>query len=167
MKSLKFQFFGIITILFLYGCTNEGNGIGPYGSAHSHVDFKVYILGNQINFNLPKYQVMEDLTHVENNDGDLIHTHATGITLGYFFKSLGFKLTDKCFILDTGNKYCDLGDATLKVYLKSPQSGWETLYDHSDYILQDRDKILVSYGVDSEDKIKTQLDSVTDKAKNT
>jgi hypothetical protein len=167
MKKYSILILISIAILALYGCSNVRNNIGSYGSAHSHMDLKVYILSKQINFNLPKYQVMEDLTHVENNDGDVIHTHATGITLGYFFDSLGFKITSDCFILDTGNKYCSLGQATLKVYLKAHNSDWEILSSPSEYILQDLDKILVTYGADSEEEIKTQKDSVTDKARYT
>jgi len=155
----------IILTFFLVGCS-EKTSLGPYGSTHTHMDFKVYVLGNQVNFDLPRYQVMEDLTHVENNDGGMIHVHATGLTLGYFFKSLGFGLTD-CFILDTGNQYCDLGKATLKVYLKSAGSDWEQLSSPVDYILQDLDKILVTYGSEDEEEIKKQQESVTDKAKHT
>jgi len=152
-----------ILTLFLVGCSEKTN-FGVYGSTHAHMDFKVYVLGNQINFDLPRYQVMEDLTHVENSDGGVIHTHATGITLGFFLESLGFELTDDCFTLDIGNQYCSLGKATLKVYLKTQDSDWEQLYSPSNYILQDLDKILVTYG--SED-VKEQQESVSDKAKDT
>ena len=157
-------YLAIILTFFLVGCS-EKTGLGPYGSTHNHIDFKVYVLGNQINFDLPQYQVMEDLTHVENNDGGVIHVHATGMTLGYFFKSLGFGLGE-CFTLDTGNQYCDLGRATLKVYVKN-QADWEQIYDSTDYIIQDLDKILVTYGPEDKEEIRQQQDSVSDKAKDT
>ena len=88
MKTNKL-IYCLLTIfaLFLIGCTNK-ESFGPYGSTHSHADFKVYILGKPLNFNSPQYQVMEELTHIENNDGDILHVHATGLTLGYFLKSL-------------------------------------------------------------------------------
>ena len=108
---------------------------------------------------------MEDLTHVENNDGDVLHVHAIGITLGYFFESLGFKLTEDCFKLDAGNKYCNTGNAQLKVFLKSENGGWESLYYPADYVIQDLDKLLITYGKEDEEEIKKQMDSVTDRAR--
>lgn len=154
----------MIPALFLISCTAKEN-LEPYGSTHIHADFKVYILGKPIDFNSPKYQVMEALTHVENGDGEVIHIHATGITPGYFFKSLGFGLTDECFALDTGNKYCNSAKATLKVYLKNRSSNWEQIYYPSDYVMQDLDRILVTYGSEDNKQIKEQQSTVTDKAK--
>jgi len=167
MKKTKFiSFLVIISTLFLISCTNKDN-FGPYGSIHNHADFKVYILGKSLNFNLPRYQVMEDITHLENNDGDLLHTHATGITLGYFLGSLGMNLNNECITTDTGNQYCNLGKATLKVYTKNQFSNWVQIYDPDDYVINDLDKMLVTYGSESEDEIKKQQESVTDKAKST
>jgi len=164
-KDMVFLILAIILTFFLVGCS-EKTSLGFYGSTHTHMDFKVYVLGNQINFDLPQYQVMEDLTHIENNDGGVIHVHATGMTLGYFFKSLGFGLTDDCFILDTGNQYCNLGKATLKFYVKN-QADWGQIYSPADYILQDLDRILVTYGSEDEEEIQQQRESVSDKAKDT
>ena len=162
MKKLIY-FLIIIFVLFLVGCTS-GNRIGPYGSTHSHSDFKVYILGKPLNFDSARYQVMERLTHIENNDGDVLHVHATGITLGFFLKSLGIDLNDECIKLDTGNEYCNLGKATLKAYVKSQNTGWVQIYDPAVYVINDLDKMLVSYGSESEEDIKEQQASVTDKA---
>ena len=106
MKNKKIILFVLMALLLILSACVKKNNFGPYGSTHMHADFKVYILGNALNFNSAKYQVMEDLTHVENIDGDVLHIHATGITLGYFFKSLGFELTRDCFKMDTGNNYC-------------------------------------------------------------
>ena len=155
----------LILLLFIISCKNKEN-FGPRGSTHLHADFKVYILGNPLNFNSPRYQVMEDLTHVESNDGDVLHVHVTGMTLGYFLGSLGLELTDECITLDTGNEYCNLGKATLKVYLKNQDSAWDQLYSPADYVINDLDKILVTYGPDAEE-IKQQQATVTDKSKNT
>jgi len=156
----------IITILFINGCSGKNN-FGPRGSAHNHADFKVYILGKPLNLNSPQFQVMEDITHLENNDGDLLHTHATGITLGYFLGSLGMDLNNECITTNTGNQYCNLGKATLKVYAKNQFSNWVQVYDPADYLINDLDKILVSYGSEDDEGINKQQESVTDKAKNT
>ena len=165
-KKISICFFSLLIFaLFLLGCDANKNNFGPYGSTHLHADFKVYILGNALNFNSPKYQVMDDLTHVENNDGNVLHVHATGIILGYFFKSLGFELTKGCFKMDTGNNYCKTGDAELKVFVKGENLEWEQLYYPEDYAIQDLDKILVTYGTEDEAEIKGQMSAVTDKAR--
>jgi len=54
----------------------------------------------------------------------------------------------------------------LKVYVKN-QADWEQIYDPADYIIQDLDKILVTYGSEDEEEIKQQQESVSDKAKDT
>ena len=110
---------------------------------------------------------MEDLTHIENNDGDVLHIHATGMTLGYFLQSLGLDLNNECITTDTGNQYCNLGKATLKVYTKNQFSNWVQIYEPADYIINELDKMLVTYGSEDEEGIKKQQESVTDKAKST
>ena len=164
MKITKIIYFLVIVFaFFLIGCS-EKNKLGPYGSIHSHADFKVYILGNPLNFDSSRYQVMEDLTHIENNDGDLLHVHVTGMTLGYFLQSIGLNLNNECITTDTGNQYCSLGKATLKVYTKNQFSNWVQIYDHADYVINELDKILVTYGSEDEEQLKIQQASVTDKA---
>lgn len=161
----KIIFFLLLIItIFIIGCSKKDN-IGPRGSTHIHADFKVYILGNQLNFNDARFQVMDQLTHVENNDGDTLHVHATGITLGFFFKKMGMELSNECLKLENGNEYCNLDKAILKVYIKSPNTEWEQLYYHADYLINDLDKILVTYGTETDEEIKKQQESVTDKAK--
>lgn len=155
--------FAFILLFMLVGCKAKNN-FGPLGSTHIHADFKVYILGNPIDFSLQKYQVKDELIHVEDGDGDVMHMHATGINLGYFFETLGMRIDKECITLETGNKYCNTGNAQFRVFLKSEDSGWEQLYYPADYVIQDLDKILVTYGAEDEESIKKQMESVTDKA---
>ena len=156
----------VIFLFILSGC-GTGNKFGPLGSTHRHADIKVYVLGKPLDFNSPKYQVMDKLTHVENNDGDVLHVHATGITLGFFLKTLGVELTEECIKLDAGNTYCNKANAQLKVFVKSTGTDWEQILYPSDYVIQDLDKILVTYGTEDEESIKKQMESVTDKAATT
>ncbi|MBI4009728.1 MAG: MoaD/ThiS family protein [Candidatus Aenigmarchaeota archaeon] len=148
----------------IWALTAPSTGIGAPGSTHIHQDFKVYVSGNAIDFSLGKYQKphLNAHVHLEGGDGDLIHVHATGVTMEFFLKSLGIKFEKDCLTMDTGDKYCNEGDKALKFYVNSkPSSEWEK------YVLKDGDKILVSYGNESEDQITQQLSSVTDKAKRT
>ena len=133
--------------------------LGAVGSEHTHQDFKIYIEGKDWDFSLPKYQVRARHVHVEGGDGDVIHKHATGVTVGYFLDTVGWKLTNGCLTTDQGNAYCNSEDKTLKFYLNG-----QNIDDLTNYEMRDLDKFLISYGSDSEEQIQSQLSSITNKA---
>ena len=164
MKNKKLiLFFGLgIFVLFLDGCSE--NEMGPLGSAHNHADIKVYLLGNAIDFSQQKYQVKDEKVHFENRDGDVVHTHATGVTLGYMFQTLKMDIDNTCLILDTRSKYCSDGNAELKAFVKGTGADWEQIYSPADYVIQDLDKILVTYGTEDEEGIQKQMEFVANKA---
>lgn len=168
MKGKKSGIFLLAALLIvLYGCSGAKNNFGPLGSTHIHADFKAYVLGSPIDFSIQKYQLKDKLIHVENGDGDVMHIHATGIDLGYFFKTLGMEIDNNCITLDSGNKYCNAENAKFRAFVKSENADWEQIYYPADYIMQDLDKILVTYGVEDEEGIRKQMESVTDKARAT
>lgn len=131
---------------------------------HSHADFKTYINGKAIDFSQEKYQSSEtkhlnEYVHLHDGNGEVIHKHKADVTLGLFFTSLKMDLTKDCLTLDTGDKYCSDAKNTLKMYVNGQKND-----QFGDYNMKDIDRILISYGSESEAQIKTQLDSVTDKA---
>ncbi len=138
--------------------------IGVVGGIHYHADFALYINGERYNFSQEKYMSMENkslsnFAHFHDMKGNIIHKHASGITLGFFLETLGMKLTDTCLSLDNGISYCNEGDKELKMYVNGKHND-----EFADYDIQDEDKILLSYGDESEEGIKRQIDSVTDEA---
>ncbi len=148
MKSKKLIITGIIIliiILIIYSIINSPK-IGVVGSAHEHANFMVFINGEEINFAFPQYMVKAREVHIENMNGVTIHTHATGITIGYFFNTLGFKFDDKCFITDKKEKFCNEEGKTLKFYVNGVEN-----YEYEDYEIKNDDKYLISYGDISED----------------
>ena len=158
MKNKVLIILLIIITLLLAGCSTSK--IGSLGSAHEHADFKVYINGEELNFSQLMYMVRSQYVHVENMDGNIIHNHATGITIGYFFNTMGIRFDDNCFVLDTGTSYCNQGDKTLKFYVNGERN-----YQYAEYEIRNSDKYLITYGNDSEEEIQKQLDSVTDHAR--
>ncbi len=167
MNCSKTAFAFIISsfVITAIGCSNsEINNFGPLGSAHKHADVKIYVLGDAIDLSQQKYQLKSSFVHFENWEGDVVHVHTTGMTLGYMFKTLGMKLNENCLKLDNGKKYCSLENAGLKVYAKSHDSEWGKINLPEDYAIQDLDRILVTYGAESEQEIKKQMESVTKKA---
>lgn len=136
----------------------------PEEKYHVHVNIAVLLGGNALDFRQEKYQSMETKEldsniHLHDGNGDLIHIHKQGATLGEFFTSLGMSLSADCFILDSGKKFCNDGNNTFKMYVNGkPDSRFGDLEP------QDLDRILLSYGHDSEGAVERQIDSVADTA---
>lgn len=152
------------TLIWALTSSSNPGGLGTPGSTHIHMDWKMYINGKPIDFSVSKYQKphINQHVHMEGGNGDVIHVHATGVTMGFFLNSIVLKLDKDCLLMDTGESYCNSGDKTLKFYVNGKPNS-----ELDKYILKNLDKILVSYGNDSEDVIKQQLASITDKAKQT
>ena len=134
------------------------SGIGPLRSTHQHADIKVYINGQSIDFSQRKYQVTTSFIHFEEGIGDVIHTHATGLTMGNLFKSIGSDLNSNCLVFD-GKSYCSSDGKTLRFYVNGKLNN-----QFASYALQDLDKILVSYGSENESGMQQQMASVTNLA---
>lgn len=134
------------------------SGIGPLGSIHEHADVKIYINGKAIDFSQRKYQVTTSFIHFEDGVGDVVHIHATGLTIGHLFKSLGGDLNNNCLVFE-GQSYCNENDKTLKFYVNGKQSN-----EFDNRIIHDLDKYLISYGNENEPEIHNQLNSITNLA---
>lgn len=131
---------------------------------HVHADFKVYLNGKAVDFSLAKYQSTEekhldDYTHLHDGDGEVMHFHKPSTTIGYFFKTLGMEFTKDCFILDSGEKFCTTPTSTLELWVNGKKN---ILMD--EYVITDLDRILITYGLPTDEERKKELESVTDKA---
>ncbi len=133
-------------------------GIGPLRSAHLHADVKVYINGQAIDFSQQKYQLKNSFIHFEEGIGDVIHTHATGLTIGHMLKSVGISFNNNCIVVD-GKNYCNEDGKKLKFYVNGQQYS-----EFDNYIIKDLDKYLISYGSENEEEIQKQLSSITNLA---
>jgi len=109
---------------------------------------------------------LSNFTHLHDGDGEIIHKHMSTITLGDFFSSLGMWFGEECFILDAdlpssdgGTEYCNDGEKTLKMYVNGQPN-----HEFGDYELSDLDRILITYGDETDEEIQSQIDSVGDRA---
>lgn len=138
--------------------------IGPLGSIHIHADLAVFLDGDEITPLQPKYYVRNQFVHVEAGvgPGTVIHMHATNVPLGFFLRSLGMNFNNECFRLDNGKEYCNEGDKSLKMFVKHAGGQWEQNRQFHTYVFQDLDKILITYGNETDNQIQLQEDSVTD-----
>ncbi len=153
MKTKNWIILSIIVLLiaWLGYSVFSGPQIGAVGSVHSHADFMVFINGEKINFALPQYMVKVQEVHIEDMNGVVIHKHATGVTLGYFLETLGFKFDEECFVTDKKEKFCNEGDKQLNFYVNGNRN-----LEYGDYSIMDDDKYLISYG-SSNENIQEQL----------
>ncbi len=127
-------------------------GAGPQGSAHVHAGILVKIFGDKFDFALPAYQIKTSWIHFEGQNGDTIHRHATGVDLGYLFDSMSIGLTDDCYVFPDDRQFCTDDDYTLKFYING-----EKVSGIRDYVVNENDRILVSYGAETEDEVDDQL----------
>lgn len=157
---------------------DSSSTIGILGSQHIHADWKVHINGIALDFfdkshmermrsNLPvsSFIHVDSGAPVPEKTGDVIHMHAEGIPLWIFFKSIEMDFNKGCITLgnkdlDNKEKYCNAGNKKLKFFVNGKENT-----EFENYVFNDLDKILISYGDENQEGIKNQLDSITDFAK--
>ncbi len=136
----------------------------PTAAYHIHFDLKVILNGTPINFSLAKYQAtakneLDPNVHFHDGNGKLVHIHKEGITLNELFSSLKMRLSNNCLVTDSGVSFCNTSSKSIKMFVNgNSNSNFES------YQPQDLDRILITYGADSDAQIKTQISSVSDLA---
>lgn len=128
-------------------------GFGALGSEHEHAAFKLFINKEEpVNFGQSQYQIKSPYIHFEDNNGAIIHRHATGVDLGFLFESIKMKFDSKCITLNNGTSYCNEGDKTLKFFVNGVTNDM-----YGKYVLKYGDKILITYGNETQKQIEGQL----------
>ena len=125
---------------------------GKLGDEHIHASMLTKIFGDKFDYATPNYQVKTSWIHFENQDGDTIHRHSTGVDLEFLFNSMNIALDDKCFVFPDGRQFCTNNDYTLQFYINQ-----QKVEDIRKYIVQEDDRILITYGNDDQEAIDKQL----------
>lgn len=147
--------------------------MGVLGSQHIHADWKIYIDEKPLDFSdkshmerMRNNQPVSSFIHVDSGapapekTGDVLHMHATGIPLWVFFKSIGADFNKNCITLESKEKYCNNNNKKLKLFVNDKENS-----EFENYVFNDLDKILISYGNGNDEEINNQLASITDFAK--
>ncbi len=135
--------------------------IGVLGSQHIHADWKIYLDGKE--FDWSPYadrhhkQMMGDKSitdtsafmHIhpaegQEKGGDVMHMHATGISLSLFFESLGMQFDKGCLNVNE-KEYCGV-----KMYVNGEENA-----EFGNYVFNDLDKILITDGGNIEEQMKS------------
>ena len=125
---------------------------GKLGAEHIHASMLVKIFGDKFDFSTPNYQVKTPWIHFENQDGDTIHRHSTGVELEFLFNSMNIAVDDNCFVFPDGRQFCTNEDYSLKFYVNQ-----QLVKDLRQYIVQEDDRILITYGNEDQLTIDSQL----------
>ncbi|MCH7967878.1 MAG: protein-disulfide isomerase [Thaumarchaeota archaeon] len=130
-------------------------GAGVFGDEHEHVSVLVRIFGDKFDFSGPAFQIKNRWIHFEGRDGDTVHRHSSGVTSGYLFETLGIDLTSECFIFPDGREFCNNEDYSLKFYINH-----EPVPSILNYVGNEGDKILISYGDETLEQLDEQLEEL-------
>jgi len=124
---------------------------------HNHVDFKMYLNGNMLNFSQNFYMDQSNVIHFHKTvkikpddipgipNGLIIHVHKEGATIREFMETLDLPF-------DFNNLQ------NLKVYANGIEQSLGL-----EYVLKDKDRLLITDS-NNDSQIKSQMDSVTDYA---
>ena len=128
------------------------DGAGRLGAEHEHASLLVRIFDDKFDFAVPSYQIKSSWIHFEESDGTTIHRHASGVTLDYLFGSLNIGIDSECYAFPDGRQFCTNEDYSLKYYLNH-----QLVDDINDYVIQDDDRILITFGNETPEQIEEQL----------
>ena len=128
------------------------SGAGKLGDEHEHASLLVRIFGDKFDFTSPAYQIKSSWIHFEESDGTTIHRHSSGVTLGYLFDTLNIGIDTECYKFPDGRHFCSNEDYSLKYYVNH-----RLVNDINDYVLEEGDRILITYGSETPEQIEEQL----------
>ena len=150
---------GVIVAFACYEFVTSTNNVpgapenaGKLGDEHIHTSLLVSIFGDKFDFSTPNYQVKTPWIHFENQDGDTIHRHSTGVELEFLFNSMKIATDENCFVFPDGRQFCTNEDYSLKFYINQ-----QLVEDIRKYVIQEDDRILITYGNEDQLAIDKQL----------
>ena len=115
----------------------------------------VRIFGDKFDFSATTYQIKSSWIHFEESDGNTIHRHSSGVTLDYLFGTLGIGIDEDCYIFADGRQFCTNEDYSLKYFING-----NSVSSINDHVIQDDDRILISYGGETQAQINDQMNEV-------
>ena len=130
-------------------------GAGKLGDEHEHASLLVRIFGDKFDFSATTYQIKSSWIHFEESDGNTVHRHSSGVTLNYLFETLNIEIDEDCYIFADGRQFCTNEDYSLKYFING-----DSVNSINDYVIQDDDRILISYGNEKEHQIINQLNEL-------
>jgi hypothetical protein len=140
---------------------------------HYHANFAVYLNGQQEKFKDPSYYeeiaicnskgtlTPQVRTHMHDEQAGVVHVHDDAVTWGQFFENLGWvigpdfvRTRDKLYAADDSNQ--------LNILLNG--QNLTGLTSITNQVIQDRDRLLISFGPSDQAVLNTQYKTVPNNA---
>lgn len=115
--------------------------------------FAIFTNGTSRIFTSSRYHNLSTDVYIESSNPNRVHVKKSGVTWKDFFATLPMKLSQDCLTTGTGQTFCTQGLNTLKFYINGQFDAGAL-----DRVINPGDRLLVSYGDESESEIEKQID---------
>lgn len=106
-------------------------------------------------FTAPMYLNLSQDVYIEASNPNIIQVKKSGITWNDFFSTLPFSLTSECLTTGTNETFCTGRKGILQFYLSRVKNS-----DVLNQEIKQSDKLLVTFGSESEAEIQKQINRV-------
>ncbi len=127
----------------------------PDSITYIKASFAIFTNGTFRIFTDSKYHNRSADVYIEASNPSIVHIKKTGTTWNDFFSTLPFKLTQKCLTTGTKQIFCTGDKAALQFYINGEKN-----IDALTQEIKAGDKLLVTFGTESEEAIKQQLNKI-------
>jgi len=139
-------------------------------AVHYHANFALYINGQQEPFKGSQYYEEEAMcsiattvtpetrAHMHDNINDVVHVEDHAVTWGQFFANLGWTLGPNFIARPDGTIFAAQGDMKLNVLLNGQDH--TGVNDITNTVINDEDKLLISYGDESSASLQQQYHAI-------
>lgn len=181
VKTKRFVFvtgllLGAVIILAIRVATYESEK-----KIHYHANFAVYINGQREQFKNPAlYEETQMCTNSKNEEDEsadtpnerahmhdrvnnVVHVEDAAVTWGQFLENLGWTLGKTAIIDSNGNVYQEQGADKLHVILNGQD--YTDLGGIDNRVIKDQDKLLLSFGDESDQAVMAQYQAIPSTAK--
>ena len=154
-------------------CILSEPGCEARPTTHEHADFALWIRGKQFDFNQPQFiskdgHDLSENVHLHQPRTTVVHVHRQRTTWDEFFTSLGFRLSDSTLSAPKGKASLKLPSGEV---LSEGNGEKFTFYVNGVKVdgvarmnITDLDRVLISFGSQSDAEIAAELAQVTDQA---
>lgn len=124
---------------------------------HVHAAFTLIVDGEVIDLAKPEFMLKDNLIHLDELDGNTLHTHGRDVTLGKFFHSIGMSHDNitNCLTNIDGQEYCN--DTVLAKKVRFWINGEELQGALENHVIAEKDRILVVYGNEDSARVRQYL----------
>lgn len=127
----------------------------PTPNTNIKASFAIFTNGTFRVFTASMYHNLSEDVYIESSNPNIVNVKKAGVTWNDFFSTLPFALTPECLTTGTNETFCTGNNGTLKFYINGEQRN-----NVLDQKINEGDKLLVTFGNESDEAIKRQFSKV-------